>query len=138
MVLLAALLVLVFLVSFQIFSPRRFQLHQNQKPRCLRSLLFQPVKVPVLSLLFAEAYQLGCNTHSAEVFINSEFCNPVEFSLQTVRRFFLDYVFNGCKSADCVTVHGNDNIGIFAVKNFVYYVFHLIAEIISEYIRSAV
>lgn len=68
----------------------------------------------------------------------SEFCNPVEFSLQTVRRFFLDYVFNGCKSADCVTVHGNDNIGIFAVKNFVYYVFHLIAEIISEYIRSAV
>ena len=89
-------------IHFLVFSVG-FESYGIVKPHCtlvkFPHIKFQPVKASVLSLLFAEAYQLCCNTHSAEVFINSEFCNPVEFSLQTVRRFFLDYVFNSCKSA---------------------------------------
>lgn len=89
-------------IHFLVFSVG-FESYGIVKPHCtlveFPHIKFQPVKASVLSLLFAEIYQLGCNTHSAEVFINSEFCNPVEFSLQTVRRFFLEYVFNSCKSA---------------------------------------
>ena len=90
-----------FKYSFLVFSVG-FESYEIVKLHCtlveFPHIKFQPVKVPVLSLLFAEAYQLGCNTHSAEVFINSEFANLIEFPLQTVRRFFLDYVFDGCKS----------------------------------------
>lgn len=85
---------LVFSVGFESYEIVKLHCTLVEFPH----IKFQPVKVSVLSLLFTEAYQLGCNTHSAEVFINSEFSNLIEFSLQTVRRFFLDYVFNSCKS----------------------------------------
>lgn len=89
-------------IHFLVFSVG-FESYGIVKPHCtlveFPHIKFQPVKASVLSLLFAEIYQLGCNTHSAEVFINSEFANLIEFPLQTVRRFLLDYVFNGCKSA---------------------------------------
>ena len=82
---------LVFSVGFESHGIVKFYCTFVKFPH----IKFEPVKAFVLSLLFAKVYQLGCNAHSAEVFVNSEFANLIEFSLQTVWRFFLDYVFNG-------------------------------------------